>query len=128
MKNEKIQQMLTEANKEYSIAMNELHRPAEDTVQMAVCLSVKDILANYLQAYLLYKDIEPQAGISISQLLKQCKTVDEDFRNINLQPVICRAETVEVKEMYCLSSGRIKKCFDAAHSVRELVMGKIMKM
>lgn len=126
MKNEKIQQMLTDANNEYRIAMNELYRPAEDMVQMAVCLSVKGLLANYLKAYLLYKDVEFEKNLSILQLMKQCKTIDPDFRNINLSPVICRAETGEVKEMYCLSSGRIKKCFDAAHSVRELVMEKIM--
>lgn len=125
MKNQKIQQLLASANNEYAIAMKELLRPSEDMVQMAVCLSVKDVLASYLSAYLLYKDIETQAGASISQLLKQCKEADADFRNINLSPVICRAETGEVKEMYCLSSGRIKKCVDATHSVREIVMAKI---
>lgn len=126
MDNQKVHQMLTSANNEYAIAMKELHRPSEDMVQMAVCLSVKDVLASYLAAYLLYKGANAPAGASILQLLKQCKEIDNDFRNINLSPVICRAETGEVKEMYCLSSGRIKKCFDAAHSVRELVTEKIL--
>ena len=126
MKTKKIQQMLNEANREYSIAVNELYRPAEDMVKFAVCLSVKDILANYLRAYLLYKDIEAPKKLSISQLLKQCKTMDIEFRDINLSPVICRAENGEVKEMYCLSEGRVKKCFEAAHSIREMVMKKIM--
>ncbi len=128
MKNEKIQQLLTEANNEYRVAMSELYRPQEDTVQMAVCLCVKDILINYLRAFLLYKNMDAPKSMSVSQLLKQCKIADNDFREINLAPVICRAESGEVKEMYCLTEGRIKKCFEAANSVREIVMRKIMSV
>ncbi len=126
MKNEKIQQLLTEANNEFRVAMNELCRPAEDMVQMAVCLSAKNILENYLKAFLLFKDVDFHPGASVLQLLKKCKIIDNDFRNINLSPVICRAESGEVKEMYCLSNGRINKCIEAAREVREVVMSKIM--
>lgn len=126
MKFEKISEMLFAANTEYSIAMNELYRPAEDSVQMAVCLSVKDVMATYLRAFLLFNDVNVKPGSSISQMLKQCKAIDSDFRNIDFSPVLCRAENGEIKEMYCISPGRIKKCFDAAHTLRELVVKKIL--
>lgn len=119
--------MLSSADNDFRIAMGELCRPSEDLVQLAVCLSAKDVFSKYMQAYLLHNNSETTEGLSISQLMKQCRALDADFKNISLSSVVCRSEAGKEKGIYCLSTGRIKKCIEAAQKVRDAVIEKISK-
>lgn len=118
--------MLTLANNEYRFAVNELSRPASDIVHFAVCMKMKEVVTYYFRAFLLFREMEPN-GITISHLYKQCSSAEKDFNRIDLAPILCKAEKVEENKMYCLSHGRIQDCFETIKSVKEVVLGKILK-
>lgn len=125
MENTTITKLLNEADKKLQRAEKEYNRPLEDVVELSVCLSVKEALSNYLKAFLLYYNIQPDASGAPAELLNQCISVNEKFTEIDLSPVNCKNQNPENHGRYCLSHDKTQECFAVAKKAKEMVMDKI---
>ncbi len=125
MENPTINQMLNEADEKLFWAEDEFNKPAADIVGMCVCLNVKDVMNNYLKAFVSAKNLPPIEHPSLNDLLDECIDFDKDFKKIDLNLFMCKSEIIENNSKYCMSHEKTKECLEVARMTRDMVMNKI---
>ncbi len=78
------QSILSEADVLLLKAKEELCRPDEDVVHYMVCKHAYKAIEKYLAGFLLKNGVRIHNSTSISDLLGQCRTIDPDFRKLDL--------------------------------------------
>ena len=128
MKNPTINQLLNTADEKLFWAEDEFNKPTTDIVGMCVCLNVKEVMSNYLQAFSIYNDKPEHSIITLNDLLEECVSLDKDFENIDLSVFMCKNENVENESRYCIAHDKTKECLAIARMTREIVIKKLNKV
>ncbi|MGP8215744.1 MAG: hypothetical protein ACLQQ4_09300 [Bacteroidia bacterium] len=122
----KIKESLKQAITELSIAENELRRPDEDVVTMAVCTTARESMYSLMRLFLLSNNINHTEGKSLVDLLSQCKAIDKQFGAINLSKISCNDMShEECENKYCLSTLDVNDCISTAKQLKTLVLNKL---
>ncbi len=120
MKNERIINLITEADELLEKARAELGRSAEDVTAHLVCHNARQSLLNYLTSFLLHHDVEPIEPPTLAQTLDQCRSIDSRFEYLDITPINCRFE-VDDRD-YCLSVDKVDECFHIADQAKAMVL------
>jgi HEPN domain-containing protein len=79
---------LSEADEMLHTAEEELCRPEEDVVHYNVCKHAYKAIEKYMTAYLIEHGVHIQNSTSIKELLNQCRSIDPDFKELDINPVM----------------------------------------
>ncbi len=96
-------------------------KPEDGFAAYKACKSSKASIHKYLFSFLLENHIEPKAPITLANLLKQCKAIDEKFESLDLSCILCRHDAEF--ENYCLSMEKVNPCMKVAKQTRDIVSG-----
>jgi hypothetical protein len=95
-----------------SAAGEELYKPEEDIVPLAVCKFSQSSILNYLKGYLKTKGIESADHETIQDLYAKCVMLEPAFKKVDLQMIDCRGANHE--EHYCDELDKVRQCHGAA--------------
>lgn len=84
----KSQSTLSEAEEMLNTAQEELCRPEEDVVHYNVCKHAYKAIEKYMTAYLIQHGVHIQNSTSIKELLNQCRNIDPNFKDLDLNPLM----------------------------------------
>ena len=104
-----------EATKNLNFAKEELLKPAEDIVSYSVCKNSQFAIENYFKGFLVKNDIEFDVNANISALHGKCSSVDERFKNIDLNAIGCKNHSIDSR--YCTEINSVSACFDVADEI-----------
>ncbi|SNR37357.1 HEPN domain-containing protein [Lutibacter flavus] len=101
-----------EATKNLQLAKNELFKPSEDIVTYSVCKNAQFATENFLKGFLSKNGIEIGINETIETLYNKCVAIDENFKNIDLNPIGCKSHAIDSR--YCSEINSVSACFDTA--------------
>ncbi|UMB60723.1 HEPN domain-containing protein [Lutibacter sp. A80] len=104
-----------EATKNLQLAKNEMFKPAEDIVTYSICKNAQFAIENYLRGYLIKNEVEVTSNETISSLYNKCVSVDENFKNIDINAIGCKDHAIDSR--YCSEINSVSACFDTADSI-----------
>ncbi|MEO9805995.1 MAG: hypothetical protein ABJF04_22240 [Reichenbachiella sp.] len=84
MYDQKIKSTLDLAGDYYQSAEEELLKPAEDIVPYLVCRNAYRAIQNYLTGFLMNHDLKANPGITLKEILLDCRNYDSRFSNLHL--------------------------------------------
>jgi hypothetical protein len=96
-------------------------RLEDDFAAYKACKSSKASIRKYLSSFLLKNHIEPEAPITLANLLEQCKAIDKKFEAIDMSCILCRHDLGF--DNYCLSMEKVIPCMKVAEQTRDVVSG-----
>ncbi|SDA38975.1 HEPN domain-containing protein [Algoriphagus alkaliphilus] len=79
--------ILAEADILLEKAKEELCRPDEDVVKYMVCKHAYKAIEKYMAGFLVKNGVRIHNSLSINDLLHQCRSIDPDFKKLNLDPL-----------------------------------------
>ena len=121
MKQQHIEELLTDGDRLLELANEEIGRPEEDTVSIAVCGGAQESLKRYFSYFLHKNNIPHDIDQSIDQLHRQCIAVDPRFKTIDFEAMGCRSLNANDNEQYCLDANHAGSCVHIANQVRQLI-------
>jgi hypothetical protein len=117
------------ANDELSLINRTLESSDNESIPFIICESVKECMYNFLKCYLLMKNEKPSASFSIGALVKECATIDERFKQIDLRCINCRDINLESNDdEFCTSVEQIKACTTITNGIKKIVDEEIEKI
>ncbi|ULC60063.1 HEPN domain-containing protein [Flaviramulus sp. BrNp1-15] len=114
MENEASKYFLNAAQK-LNQANKELFKPEEDVVTYLVCKNSQYAIENFLKGYLLKNGVNPTEYETIDSLYDQCKTINKNFKKVNLSGFDCKAHNLDSR--FCNEISKVNNCFDIADSL-----------
>lgn len=116
----KLPDLIQEADAALQVASQERMRPEEDVVAYSVCHNSRQSMRLYLAGYLQKNGVAAAPDWSLNELLQRCAEIHPDFAKVDVSEVECRAGKGQRNE-YCLAVAQVANCFEAASEVRKLV-------
>ena len=114
MENEASKYFLNAAQK-LNQANKELFKPEEDVVTYLVCKNSQYAIENFLKGYLIKNGVNPTEYKTIDSLYDQCKTINKNFKKVNLSGFDCKAHNLDSR--FCNEISKVNNCFDIADSL-----------
>jgi HEPN domain-containing protein len=93
-------------------ASEELLKPAEDVVSYLVCKNAQHAIENFLKGFLLQNGIDVNNYKTIDSLYEQCKSINKNFKEINLSDFDCKSYKMDSR--YCNEVSKVSNCFEIA--------------
>ena len=112
---QQVEELYSTAVQKLKEANDELCRPEEDVVAFMVCKNSQVAISNFLRGYLLQSGITAEAGATIDDMYRQCKSINANFDKIDLAGFDCQASNMESR--YCSGTEKVSRCFDIADSL-----------
>lgn len=112
---EKANKLFEEAIEKLNEANEELFRPEEDIVTFMVCKNSQFAVENFLKGFLLKNGIDPEKYKTIDSLYEQCKSINKNFKKVNLSEFDCKS--FETGSRYCNEVSKVSNCFDMADNL-----------
>ena len=109
---EKANNHFEKAKEQLGIANEELFKPEEDVVSYLVCKNSQHAIENYLKGYLSVRGFETHENETMEDLLKRCRSLDSNFKHVDIKTVDCRAHQID--STYCQSVKKVTSCYEAA--------------
>ena len=112
--------MLETADELLSRANNELCKPEEDVVHYSVCQHAYYAIVNYLGSFLLENGAEFDESSNVSDLLTNCRAIDNRFNELHLAPLY---HPTQHKDVW-MSLETVNSFMAMATSTRKMVLGQ----
>lgn len=93
-------------------ANEELLKPEEDVVSYLVCKNAQHAIENFLKGFLLQNGIDANNYKTIDSLYEQCKSINKNFKEINLSNFECKSYKMDTR--YCDEVSKVSICFEIA--------------
>ncbi len=121
-----IKNSLRQSLAELTIAENELNRPFEDVVTLALCLTARRSMNTLLQNYLKSKEIAHDKEKSLHDLLSLCRASDKQFDNIDLSKILCNSlNHAQCEDKHCLTYNNVEECISVAKTIKHTVLQQL---
>lgn len=121
-----IKTSLKKAITSLEIAEYEFNRPQEDMVALSVCFTARESMNTLMRLFLLSKSVNHNEGKSLSNLLNQCKKLDQQFSSINLSKIYCNdLNHRECEDKYCMATENVTNCITVAKQLKALVLNTL---
>lgn len=120
-----IQQWHIKAENDLITAMNEFK--AEETITDSICFHSQQSVEKYLKSYLIAQQQPIRNTHNITEILRLCIKIDEDFRELNFATVLTNY-AVEIQypdDFYIPDIDEAKEAYEMALKVKEFVVSKI---
>ncbi|MFI5222165.1 MAG: hypothetical protein ACHQK8_07555 [Bacteroidia bacterium] len=105
---------------------NELARPNEDVVTIAVCSGARRALSNLMELFLQHETGDFFENTNLEMMLAECKKFGNEFDKIDLSNVLCHElNETECTGKYCLDLNRVSDCIKIAHQLKEIIFLKL---
>ena len=88
--------MLEKADELLLKATTELYKPEEDVVAYSVCRNAYYAIVNYLRSFLNDHGASFQETSNISELLANCRAIDQKFNDLHLAPLYHPTQSEDV--------------------------------
>ncbi len=126
METNNIRDSIKHAITELHIAENELNRPQEDVVKMAVCYSARNSMNTLLRLFLLSKGNNHNEEKSLTELHNQCVKMDRDFSTVDISNIHCNKLNRTARDgEYCQSVEKLHECVTIANSYKTIILNKL---
>jgi len=112
---------LNEGNLLLNRAEEELNKPHEDVMTLAVCQGTKMAIDNYFKAYLLKHQVQNVEEGDLMTRYQQCITFKSEFGEINLKSFECIHDDKCSMSEYCMSINKVSECVKIAEDFRNLI-------
>lgn len=112
---EKALKLFEEGFRKLREASDELCRPEEDVVTSLVCSNSHVAIENYLKGFLMLNSIDPGTHATIDRMYEQCKSLNDNFREVQLSGFECNTHKEDSR--FCVESSKFSRCFDIADSL-----------
>lgn len=122
MNNSEIDLLIYEGNQMLQRALEEVNRPAEDVACLAVCKGTKLSMDNFLKAFLLKNNIDPESLKTIRDRYEKCLIIDPSFKAIDIYLLECIDEEKCSMNEYCLSVEKVNECIVIAENLRNKIV------
>lgn len=119
--NKESQEMLSRYLNRLDLAREELNRPDEDVMTMAVCHQVREIISGLMQGWLQMRGAESKSVETLEQLRERCAALDARFSNLELTSMICHPARISGEQSYCMDQDHIRKCLTVAEQCEAIV-------
>jgi len=117
----KFENYLNEGNLLLNRAEEELNKPHEDVMTLAVCQGTKMAIDNYFKAYLLKHQVQNVEEGDLMTRYEQCITFKPEFAKINLASFDCIHDDKCSMSEYCMSINKVSECVKIAEDFRNLI-------
>jgi HEPN domain-containing protein len=91
-----VKKKLAQAEEHLSKAKNELCKPEEDVVPYSVCQNAYNSVVHYLSGFLMHHNQPVPEEIKIEHLLRNCRTLDSQFKELHLAPLYNPTQSEDV--------------------------------
>jgi HEPN domain-containing protein len=93
-------------------ANEELLKPKEDVVSYLVCKNAQHAIENFLKGFLMQNGIDANNYKTIDSLYNKCKTINKNFKEINLSDFDCKSHKMDSRN--CDEVSKVSSCFEIA--------------
>lgn len=114
---------LDKAEDFYTRAKDELCKPEEDVVPYSVCQNAYLAVVNYLKSFLMDHGVEFPRTSNVEDLLKSCREIDNQFKDLHLAPLYHPTESKDVWMNIDLANNFL----DMAESTRQMVRKEVVE-
>ncbi len=112
---------LNEANLLLNRAAEELNKPYEDVMTLAVCQGTKMAIDNYFKAYLTKHQIEDVEKGDLISRYEKCIAFKPDFAKIDLTSFECINDEKCSMTDYCMTISKVSECVKVGEGLRTLI-------
>jgi len=96
-------------------ANEELFKSKEEIATYIVCKNAQYAIENFLKGFLLKNNINPENFKTIDSLFEQCKTINKNFKEIDLSDFECKSHNLDSR--FCKEVSKVSNCFVAADNL-----------
>ncbi len=101
-------------------AEKEINRSSEDVVTYGVCHNTRNAVSAYLNAFLVANGQEAEDS-SPEVLLEKCALMDARFSEVDLSIILCKLETTEQNDCFCMDPEKVAQCLNLAQQIGKMV-------
>jgi len=112
---DKATKLFEDAIQKLKDANEELYRPEEDVVSYMVCKNAHIAIENFLRGFLVQNGVDTDNYNTIDSLYEQCKTINKNFKEVNLAGFECNAHKEDSR--FHNKPSKFSRCFDIADSL-----------
>ena len=105
------------ANRQLIEAELEVQRKSKMNSHKA-CMKCKNSMIQSMNSYLLAREIIPSPIQTLNVLMEQCRQLDSEFIDIELEKINCRFEVIN--DDHCTSQADLEKCLDVTASLNNI--------
>jgi hypothetical protein len=100
---------------------DQLNRPDEDVVTIALCHQARSIIGDLFGSYLLMNGKDITGSDDLKTLRKNSVDLDRKFAMINLEEMYCFPGKLHHESEYCMDLSRIRACVKIANDLKGLM-------